>query len=143
MIEILGGMCMFKQFKLVRDLLQRIEDKAEKQENTLSELSSQISSIANNIDMLNGIDELAKEVTKLSRENARLSEENAIYRRYYDVESEPTEEIKRQVFTEFELKRVEKESEALKTQLQFAQQAAIASACTALIAYNPYRPWWA
>lgn len=66
------------------------------------------------------------EKLKLSEENKKLKDENEILRKYYDLDKEPSDEIKMKIHIDLELNRVKEENLKLiamiKQQIQYIPQ---------------------
>lgn len=136
---------MFKKIKKMFERLDTIEEKlsdirsmTHSIDGRVTDCFSTIENIESRLKKLEEIDNLTAKINGLTNENIKLKEENAVYLKYYDINSEATDEIKKQVFTEFEMRKLQKINESLEAQLQYSRcQAAVAS----VSAYNAYRPW--
>lgn len=95
----------------------------------LDKMKKDISSIRKSIfDLKHSIDDYnSNRINDLIAENTKLKEENSIYLKYYDIDSQATDEIKKQVFTEFEALRLQKTNEKLEAQVDYLKKIAIAA----------------
>lgn len=70
--------------------------------------------------------DLKKQIFELLEEKERLTKENEILRKYYDLDKEPSDEIKMKVHIDMELNRVKEENlkliAMLKQQIQYIPQ---------------------
>ena len=138
---------MFKKIKKLLGLddikqdISSLKDSVSDLKYSVHDYASKVSSTESKLDKLDNIDKLTNKINELIAENVKLKEENSIYLKYYDINSEATDEIKKEVFKEFEIRKLQKVNEALETQLQYSRYTAAAAGMTALCAYNSYRPW--
>lgn len=139
---------MFKKIKKIFERLDSIEEKlsyirsmTHSIDGRVTDCFGTIENVESRLNKLEEIDNLTAKINELIAENIKLKEENSIYLKYYDIGSEATDEIKKEVFKEFEITKLQKVNEALETQLQYSRYTAAAAGMTALCAYNSYRPW--
>lgn len=139
---------MFKKVKKMFEHLDSIEEKlsdirsmTHSIDGRVTDCFGTIENVESRVKKLEEIDNLTAKINELIAENVKLKEENAVYLKYYDINSEATDEIKKEVFKEFEIRKLQKVNEALETQLQYSRYTAAAAGMTALCAYNSYRPW--
>ena len=121
----------------MNDRLINVECIAEKNQSNIVEIQAGLKKI----EKYEEINNLIQKINELTKENIKLKEENSIYLKYYDINSEATDEIKKEIFREFEMRRLQKTNETLEAQLNYARYTATAAGVTALSAYNSYRPW--
>lgn len=133
---------MFERLDTIEEKLSDIRSMAHNIDGKVADCFCTIENVESRLKKIEEIDNLTAKINELTNENIKLKEENAIYLKYYDINSEATDEIKKEVFTEFEMRRLQKVNESLEAQLQYARYTAAAAArMTALSAYNGYRPW--
>lgn len=131
------------KFDTIERRIEYLWDHSPLIETKANDTFNKVVSIESRLDKLDEIDKLVNKINELVTENTKLKEENAIYLKYYDINSEATDEIKKEVFKEFEMRRLQKVNEALETQLQYAKNVSMAAGTIALSNYsNQYRPWW-
>ena len=132
---------MFKKIKKMFERLDTIEEKlsdirsmTHSIDGRVTDCFGTIENVESRLKKLEEIDNLTAKINELTNENIKLKEENAVYLKYYDINSEATDEIKKQVFTEFEMRKLQKINESLETQLQYSR-------CQAMVANVPAYQW--
>lgn len=137
---------MFERLDTIEEKLSNIQSMTHSIDGRVTDCFGTIKNVESRLKKLEEIDNLTAKINELTKENIKLKEENSIYLKYYDINSEATDEIKKEVFTEFEMRRLQKVNDSLQTQLDLQTQleyARGATACASLAAYNcyPYRYW--
>lgn len=132
---------MFERLDTIEEKLSDIRSMTHSIDGRVTDCFGTIENVESRVKKLEEIDNLTAKINELIAENVKLKEENAVYLKYYDINSEATDEIKKEVFKEFEIRKLQKVNEALETQLQYSRYTAAAAGMTALCAYNSYRPW--
>lgn len=101
--------------KILQSELSNLRKELESAEKRNTELSKQLSGIENKYDT--EIFYLKQEKEKAERISRDIEKENEILRKYYDLDKEPTDEIKTKIHIDLEINRLKEENVSLKCTL--------------------------
>ncbi len=104
--------------KILSDEIKKLKDDKEDYERRNIELRGKMNELENKlIDKQSEINEVNSEKTLTERKIKEVEKENEILRKYYDLDKEPSDEIKTKIHIDLEINRLKEEKDDLKNQV--------------------------
>ena len=104
--------------KILSDEIEKLKDDKERFESRNIELRGEMTELENKlIDKQSEINKVNSEKTLTERKIKEVEKENEIMRKYYDLDKEPSDEIKTKIHIDLEINRLKEEKDVLKNQV--------------------------
>lgn len=103
---------------ILRTEIDELKEKAERFESRNLELRGEMQKLENKLsDKQTEINSINSEKALAEKRTKELEKENGIFRKYYDLDKEPSDEIKTKIHIDLEINRLKEEKDDLKNEI--------------------------
>lgn len=104
--------------KILQTEIEELKEKAERFESRNLELRGEMTELENKLsDKQEEINSINSEKALAEKRTKEVEKENEILRQYYDLEKEPSDEIKTKIHIDLEINRLKEEKDDLKNEI--------------------------